>query len=171
MLLITNFINKSHTIQLRSFQMETLAKLNGVTHSRNPYTQPIKVYIAAVKSEEGKTVLGLVDSTGVAKALCFTNKLTNKLILDSTVIVKNYQKGRTCLMFTDKTVISPGTTIKNIPDNYVQQAKDVVCPPPPEVVKLQDIMAPLPGSPPKRITVSGDIVQVRNYIHIFGVNI
>ena len=92
----------------------------------------------------------------VMRALCYDEDLHTKLQLNSSVLVKNFTKGYTSLVFKYGTTIIRARDI-NVPDGVAAIGHQILNPAPPRQVHLQDLVEPEENAPPTYLDVEGII--------------
>ncbi|KAJ8050236.1 hypothetical protein HOLleu_03359 [Holothuria leucospilota] len=142
-----------------SSQMETIAVLAQATQSYGPYPKAIRVLVVETKQQQDVLVVGLADKSGIIKAICYERSLASKFQKNKTLLIRNFQKGRSCVIINKNTQIAPATPLTDIQETILHQAKCLVNPTPPELVELKDITAPSPGTQAPLVTVCGEVVQ------------
>lgn len=141
--------------------MDTLTNVLQSPHASGPNPKAIRVLIVETKVEQNVLTIGVTDGVEIAKVLCYDNKFHSKLVKDKTVLLRNFQKGRSCLIVNRTSQNLPATPLQNVTDTIRKQASWIVNPPPPQAVALKDIKPPQPGLQSPLITVTGEVVQVR----------
>ncbi|KAJ8048678.1 hypothetical protein HOLleu_01085 [Holothuria leucospilota] len=141
--------------------MDTLENVLQSPHAPSPYPKAIRVLIADTNLQDDVLTVGITDGMEVAKVICYEKNFHAKLAKNKTVLLRNFQKGRSCLIINRSSVVLPATPLQNITETIIAQASCVVNPPPPQAVALKDVKAPKPGVQSPLITVTGEVVQVR----------
>ncbi|PIK53281.1 hypothetical protein BSL78_09809 [Apostichopus japonicus] len=139
--------------------MDTLLGVTQSNHTSGPYPKSVKVLIVETKTEGDVLMAGIADETQAAKLLCYEKKHFPKLIENKTVLMRNFQKGRSSVIINKSSKILPATPLNNISESDIIQARHIVNPPPPQLVPLKDIRLPQPGIMIPLITVKGEVVQ------------
>ncbi|XP_071855162.1 uncharacterized protein [Apostichopus japonicus] len=139
--------------------METISSISEAPHSYGPYPKAIRVLVVDAKEQDNNVLIGLADPTGDIKAICYEKNLVPKLQKNKSVLLRNFQKGRSCLIVNKTTQVIPTTPLKDIQPSNLEQAKCLVTPPPPAVVALKDISLSPSGIAAPLLTVCGEVVQ------------
>lgn len=140
--------------------MDNLSAVMQAGHSYEPYPKAVRVCIAEIKYDGDTIILRLADKSEGVKAVCYEKKLKEKLQINKTVLLRKFQKGRTCIIINRNTQVSPAAALEDIKPEYIKKAKELVNPPSPQHIPLRNIKLPTPGTTPSLITVSGEVVQV-----------
>ncbi|XP_071813004.1 uncharacterized protein [Apostichopus japonicus] len=145
--------------ELLFWRMDTLENIIQSGQSSGPYPKGTKVLIVETKLQGDILNLGIADVTAATKAVCYNKDIQPKLMTNKTFLIRNFQKGRSCLIFNNKTKVTNAPAINNISENILDIARHLVNPPQPQLVSLKDVKLPKPGTPQKMMTVSGEIFQ------------
>ncbi|PIK59834.1 hypothetical protein BSL78_03289 [Apostichopus japonicus] len=138
--------------------------------SSGPYPKGTKVLIVETKLQGDILNLGIADVTAATKAVCYNKDIQQKLETGKTFLIRNFQKGRSCLIFNKNTKVTNAPAINNISENILDIARHLVNPPQPQLVSLKDVKLPKPGTPQKLMTITGEIVQWHvSMVEWFGV--
>ncbi|XP_071854217.1 uncharacterized protein [Apostichopus japonicus] len=139
--------------------MDTLENIIQSGQSSGPYPKGTKVLIVETKLQGDILNLGIADVTAATKAVCYNKDIQQKLETGKTFLIRNFQKGRSCLIFNKNTKVTNAPAINNISENILDIARHLVNPPQPQLVSLKDVKLPKPGTPQKLMTITGEIVQ------------
>ncbi|XP_071811052.1 uncharacterized protein [Apostichopus japonicus] len=139
--------------------MDTLENIMQSGQSSGPYPKGTKVLIVESKLQGDILNLGIADVTAATKAVCYNKDIQQKLMTGKTFLIRNFQKGRSCLIFNKNTKVTNAPAVNNISENILDIARHLVNPPQPQLVSLKDVKLPKPGTPQKLMTITGEIVQ------------
>lgn len=142
--------------------MDTIQNVLQSGQSSGPYPKALKVQIVETKLQADVLNVGIADNSAAYKAVCYNKDLSNKLVKGKTVLLRDFNKGKTCFILNNRTKVTQAPALSNISKDILHLAQILVNPPPPEPTLLKDVQLPKPGTPSKLMTVSGEIVQVRN---------
>lgn len=164
------------TSTLAPTKMETVANLDPT----KPYHGPIKVSVLKVgrivkyrKNGQDRQYidLGLCDTTGVVKAICYNPESFPKFQPEKAVILKNYiLREKNTLIITRMTKVLPaGRAVdrSKIPTDYYGMAQQFANPPDAEFKTAEAAKkSPFKSS----VSVEGTVEEVRVHISVKGVS-
>lgn len=144
----------------------TLASVMRSVSSSAPYQKSMKVKVICWdaptsyvnEKKEEKELLNVVvgDSTKAVKCVVYDKKKFHRFSAAHTLIIRNVIKKPESFAITSATVVIP-TAQMTLPEHIVQEGRNILHPPPAEVVSLERALA----SPPRtKVSVRGTIMQV-----------
>ncbi len=121
--------------------MDTIAVIKERKHPNHlPYPTSLRATVITTTMRDGKLNVSLADDPGAVKLICTQQKLFPKFKPKSSVIVRGFKTGYSCLFTHKDTTVSVSRSL-NVPEEIKRQAVLLVNPPEPTVLKLNQVEA------------------------------
>ena len=139
--------------------METIHKVLKSHQSKG--FKPLRARVIKVVQEEGKDDIRVVlaDKSGSCRAITYRPDLLPKL--KGTILIKEFNKGRSSIIFNKKTIISPAGEL-HLDTQIISTAEKLINP---TIPPMQDISTILQMEEGTMVTVEGVVQQV-NFTYV-----